>query len=399
MNNFFDSLISIPNFEGMEIQLKLLPTLLLLGAIQGIILSFILFFFKRNKNTTSNRILSIVIFLMAINLLYAVVFTSGIIIKYPQFLRSLDTIQFLSPPLIYIYVLSLTEKNFKLKRFYLLFSLPFIISTIFLVFYIGSIDDRLLFYTNFMKGNIEKSFKVMYFLKVIVGIIFLSLSFKQLSNHIKIVPQLFETAENKTLNWLRRLLFFLLLTWLIVLIRPFINFNINSIYLIGISVSIIIYFITINQLKQQTIYTEIPEEVIENIRKETKSKYKYSQITLEKQSEIFNTFHLYCTTEKPFLKQVCNLNFIAKKIDVKPYIVSQVLNLYAKKTFNEYLNELKVAEVVKNLESQQYNMLTIDAIGELSGFRSKATFYAAFKKELNSTPLQYKKSIEKSNPL
>ena len=64
--------------------------------------------------------------------------------------------------------------------------------------------------------------------------------------------------------------------------------------------------------------------------------------------------------------------------------------MFAKKTFYEYLNELKVEEVVKNLKDNKYKMLTIDAIGEISGFRSKATFYAAFKKKYKLTPLQFK---------
>jgi AraC-like DNA-binding protein len=110
---------------------------------------------------------------------------------------------------------------------------------------------------------------------------------------------------------------------------------------------------------------------------------------------LFNTFDTYCRTEKPFLDQVCNLNFIAQKVAIKPYLISQVLNSYAQKTFNEYLNELKVEEVKKNLQSDRYKMLTIDAIGELSGFRSKATFYTAFKKIYKQTPLQYRKNQSK----
>ena len=94
MNNFFASLNSIPIFEGMEFQLKLLPTLMLLGAFQGILLSVILFFYKKNGNILSNKLLSFAVFLMASNLIYAVFFSSGLIINTPYLIRSLDTVQY-----------------------------------------------------------------------------------------------------------------------------------------------------------------------------------------------------------------------------------------------------------------------------------------------------------------
>lgn len=370
---------------------------MLLGAIQGMILGMILFFYRKNKNVISNRLLGSAVFLMAINLLYAVFFTSGHIINYPYFIRILDTIQFLTPPLIYLYVISLTKSRFRMKREYYLYGIPFLLSSLYLFITMGSVKDKVEFYTNFLDGNITFDFKLLFLFKVLYGILFLIASFLELSKHTKIIPQLFETTSNKTLKWLRNLLIFLFLTWIAAIVRPIFNFNVNSIYALGIAVSIIIYLISINQLRQGAIYSGISSELVEDIKERTDSKYKNSSLDKKELEEIFNKVDVYCRNEKPFLENECNLTFIADKLSLKPNTLSQVLNVYAKKSYYEYLNELKAEEAEKNLKCKKYHLLTIDAIGELSGFRSKATFYNSFKRKYGHTPLEYrKKHMEKS---
>jgi AraC-like DNA-binding protein len=376
----------------MELKLGILPILLLLGAIQGLLLSVILFFYRKNENILSNKILSVTIFLMSINLLYAVFFTSGLILNFAVLIRFLDTIQFLTPPLIYLYVLSLTRNDFKFKKSYILFILPFLISSIYLYSSSPPIDQKIAFYHKFLSGEIPIDFKIIFSLKIIYGLIFLMLSFHQLKKHSKLINQIFEITHNKTLSWLRNLLLFLLLIWIVALVRPLFDFNINSIYMLGISVSITIYFISANQIKQRNIYSGVPNEIIETVKNDSDNKYKNSNLSKEEQKEIFLKIDAYCRQEKPFLENECNLNFIADKTSYKPHIISQVLNLYANKSYYEYLNDLKAEEAEKNLKVAKYKMLTIDAIGELSGFRSKATFYSSFKKKYGKTPMQYQKA-------
>ncbi|UOB18123.1 helix-turn-helix domain-containing protein [Abyssalbus ytuae] len=388
---YFEKKDSISIFEEMEFKFEILPVLMLLGSIQGIILSVLLFFYEKNNNKISNRILGVTVFLMSVNLLYAVFFTSGIILKFPYLIRTLDTLQVITPPLIFLYVLSLTRNNFKIQRTHYLYSLPFFLSTVYLLFTIGPVEERIAFYQNFVEGNISMSFKLLFLFKVLNGILFLIASFIELSKHTRLIPQLFENTANKKLVWLRNLLLFLLATWIIAIARPVLNFNVDSIYLLGIAVSVIIYLITVNQLKQQVIYSGISSDLIEDIKAKTHKKYKNSSLDHTELKEIFLKLDEYCRQEKPFLETECNLTFIAEKIWVKPNTLSQVLNIYAKKTYYEYLNDLKAEEAEKNLREKKYTMLTIDAIGELSGFRSKATFYTSFKNKYGVTPLEYRK--------
>ena len=46
------------------------------------------------------------------------------------------------------------------------------------------------------------------------------------------------------------------------------------------------------------------------------------------------------------------------------------------------------------LNNNENSHLTLDAIGELCGFKSKSTFYQSFKEIIEKTPMQYKKELK-----
>ena len=74
-------------------------------------------------------------------------------------------------------------------------------------------------------------------------------------------------------------------------------------------------------------------------------------------------------------------------------MVSEVLNKFYKKNFYDFINELRAKEVVARLQDNAFAHLTIDALAEDCGFKSKSTFYQSFKKLTGQTPAQYKKGL------
>jgi len=48
--------------------------------------------------------------------------------------------------------------------------------------------------------------------------------------------------------------------------------------------------------------------------------------------------------------------------------------------------------VKKQLMENNFEHLTIEALGDLAGFSSKSTFFAAFKKETGHSPLEFFKN-------
>ena len=82
---------------------------------------------------------------------------------------------------------------------------------------------------------------------------------------------------------------------------------------------------------------------------------------------------------------------LAKKLDVLPNYLSQVINSKENKTFYDLVNEERVNAFIQNIKkpaSQQYTML---AIAFDCGFNSKASFNRNFKKYTGHTPSEYVK--------
>jgi AraC-like DNA-binding protein len=88
------------------------------------------------------------------------------------------------------------------------------------------------------------------------------------------------------------------------------------------------------------------------------------------------------------------LNDLARGINISSHLLSQLLNDNLGKSFSTYINEYRINEACKLIETNHH--LTFEAIGYEVGFNSKSTFYTAFKKVKDTTPALFKESIEKT---
>ncbi|WP_161634354.1 helix-turn-helix domain-containing protein [Aquimarina pacifica] len=95
--------------------------------------------------------------------------------------------------------------------------------------------------------------------------------------------------------------------------------------------------------------------------------------------------------EKKYLVQDIGLTTIASHFDLSSGYLSQLINRHTKKSFNDYINELRIKAAKRMLSDIRYNNYTIESIGLECGFKSKSNFYTSFKKFSGQTPNQYKK--------
>ena len=84
---------------------------------------------------------------------------------------------------------------------------------------------------------------------------------------------------------------------------------------------------------------------------------------------------------------------MSKKCSLSENYVSQLINKNSNYNFNDYINNYRVEVAKEMLSNIEFDNYTITSIGLESGFNSKSSFYAAFKKFTNLTPIQYKKSV------
>ncbi|MEL7148572.1 MAG: helix-turn-helix domain-containing protein, partial [Bacteroidota bacterium] len=78
---------------------------------------------------------------------------------------------------------------------------------------------------------------------------------------------------------------------------------------------------------------------------------------------------------------------VAQKLGVPAYQLSQSVNESTGENFNQYVNVHRIEAAKEMLRTRPE--LTIEAIGQECGFKSKSSFYAAFKKNTGTTPSKF----------
>lgn len=76
--------------------------------------------------------------------------------------------------------------------------------------------------------------------------------------------------------------------------------------------------------------------------------------------------------------------------------VSRLINLVGRKNFCDYINSLRVADAAQRLAADEASERSILDHAFESGFTSKSTFNAAFKKQMGMTPSEYRQRAAQS---
>ncbi len=93
--------------------------------------------------------------------------------------------------------------------------------------------------------------------------------------------------------------------------------------------------------------------------------------------------------QRLFTDPQLSLEKLATGLEINPRQLSSVLNNEVGKNFYDYVNRYRIEEVKVLLKDPKHQHLTIEAIANLAGFKSKSSFNTAFKKHTNMTPREY----------
>jgi len=135
------------------------------------------------------------------------------------------------------------------------------------------------------------------------------------------------------------------------------------------------------------------KEGTKNQPKNLDVKYSSSDLQDEQKQEIINAINNLMDNEKPYLNSEFSLKEIAKNINSSRTYVSQVINEHYYCNFNTFINDYRIREARRKLSDPTNKNITIEAIANEVGFKSKTSFNNAFKKFTGVTPSFYLKSL------
>ena len=96
--------------------------------------------------------------------------------------------------------------------------------------------------------------------------------------------------------------------------------------------------------------------------------------------------------EELFKESDLSLKALAEKLNTSSNNLSWLLNQIYQQSFYDYINMLRVKDVLKSIDSGLHIKHTLISLAYDSGFNSKSTFNKAFKNVTSQTPSVYIKS-------
>ncbi len=378
-------------------------TPLLILALQGLIFAILLLVRFYKKNNFSDLFLGLILLLTCYS---QTCYTIGFMGWYDTFRNTkinyfLYNIALALAPLIYFYVKSITQSNFKFKKNHWWHFTPAILIIIYRlgIFTYDALQPGFNETQNgYLKIHFDEAFfqPTMSFIEFPFVLLYLAFTLQLFYNYRKKINQYFSNTYKLELNWI--LSFLLLFTigflydTLQTIIGSFVtDLNYNQRWwlnfymaLVTLYVGIRGYFTDTTKLKRLD-FSFSPNLVTIPDAEETYDVKSVSENDLEK---IKNLMEI----EKAYLNPELNLSDLAKQSNMTRAELSEIINSGFGKNFNDFVNAYRVEAFQDLLKKGKHEQLSLLGVAYECGFNSKATFNRVFKKLTSYSPTQYLKS-------
>ncbi|ADR20713.1 hypothetical protein MATR_16620 [Marivirga tractuosa] len=327
-------------------------------------------FFQNGK--VGHKSLSFFVLLISLDIFVFIYGTSSILETYPYFAGLFYFhIGFLFGPVLYFHLIIFINKGYLFKWKHIWHLVPSIILLVHMFdIYLMAPTERLEYHATHFLGRIMNLNYARTLVQLFYGIL--------ISTYLYSKKDKLEGIE-KVYGIGIGIIYFLgvlVISWFVLFAedwRQFIYYHLFSyslIFLIG-------YFLVFRQ----------------DFLQEISKKYLSSSLVEEDMMVILTKINGALKQRKIYLRNDLNLKIFADTIDEKTHNISQTLSELVGKSFNEVLNEYRIAHAKKLLKSSDFAHFKIEAIALESGFNNKVTFNKAFKKFEGQTPSEFKKKI------
>lgn len=371
----------------------------IIGASQAIFLA-LLAFNKKNRGD-ADLVLTIWLFLIAVNLLDFYLLKTGLAYEHPHLLGIGACIPLLHGPFLYIYLLIMISSDNKILPGYLLHGIPFIAFTIFFMFdfYFLSSADKIAY----IEKQATDPYPVIIILNIlilVIGPVYIILSLLKLRNHIKNVANNFSYNEGVNLRWLKYVISGLAFIWIMVVLSNILvkipvmtdSLSENIIYM---SVTLAVFFLGYYGIKQKAIYIDSSMGV-KPFRAFAPGKWpgqiqKLDNPGVKEEKEVVYIRNLldFFESEKPYLNSRLSLKEVSDALDIPLNLLSSAINRQTGKSFFNFVNSYRVTEFMTKLVDPSNKNYTLMAIAYECGFNSKSSFNRIFKEYTGQTPSEY----------
>jgi AraC-like DNA-binding protein len=377
----------------------------LIGSVQA--LFYLLLFQSKPKKDLSDYLLMLFTLLLGTVFFDQYLRNTNFYKIHPQYWGITYCFPILAAPLLYIYVVLITQPEQKFKPWFWLLTIPFFV---FLTYYLATYyflpaDKKIAYFHLATTKPWEMIYAGEFFL-VLSGPVYSVLGLFRLKRHIRNIEDNFSYTSGINLSWLKTILIAIVVVNVINIllnifsdIYPLFTYQTGDNIMHSLNV-LLIFFIGYYGFKQTLIYPSgkarpdlMHKEHFAEIQlignSETGPKYIKSGLQRNDADIYYSSLIQLMDSEKLFLDSKLSIKTVAEKMEISVNHLSQVINQQSGKNFFKFINEYRVEEAKKLLLDQSNKKYTILAIAYDCGFNSKSSFNTIFKQYTGKTPSDF----------
>lgn len=342
------------------------------------------------------RALGLAIFLLATALseLDELAMLGGAYIAYPHLAMVFWPVTVVIGPAILLYVRDMTAAQrqpltpMRLVRYFWSVPAGYVIA---LPFYFLPADSKLALFAGETDG-LELAAAVPLVLMatfLVIAFVSLVIAYRALLVHTRSVRNLFANIEDKSLSWVRVVLFVLSAAWIWGAVMVMWRFDNSLPGWQGLAATVLelgwVFAFGFFGVRQAAIYKPVaPAPSV------PAGKYHRSALDAPRMERIAGRVATAMEERKLYRDSTLSLRQLSDEIRVSENYISQTLNDQMGRNFFDYVNAWRIGEACQRLAAGARILETAHA----TGFNSRSTFNAAFRKHTGMTPSAWRQEPE-----
>lgn len=342
---------------------------------------------------------------------------TGLIGHVPFLLRGFAPFYYIVQPAIYFYVVVNLDENYNFSKIDLLHLIPVFYAIIdncdyysggpsHWQYWAHKISADYTYIANY-QGTLLKA-KYNFILRVILYVSYTLFAWRY---YIKNIQLNREIKSQFVLKWLK--LFLIAISIFVISVAfssiynsifiPSLNDQSNlflkiPIFLTGFSIITLSTYILLNPL----LLYGLPKINYKTIADNKKSlpnfkTFKYDTAEVDNKEYILaQTIISEINEKKLYLNPDFSIAIAANHFSIPSHHISFILNTHIKKSFPDIICELRIDHSIQLLKDNSNKKYTMEAIGNISGFNSRTTYYVSFKKITGISPNVYLQNLKQS---
>jgi AraC-like DNA-binding protein len=371
-------------------QMYLLALIIFAAAVQGILLSY--FLLRRRGRSLQHRSLAALVITIALVLLGAIIGLSGLYREWPHVIRYSDPLVLVIGPLLYFHVHAATRG--KLPPFAWLHFLPVVLYLIYIApFYMLSGAEKIAKVEQAMSTRLSSGLTMLLTIRMSLMLGYSVLSLVLLRRFQRGLQDLYSNVEERDLHRSAQFL------------AGYIAITIGSSIIIAASIYMQVSLVVANAIFSLLLaacvyglsYASWPHANEPAITPITPSapvsprpQRSIHHLSEDQFKVISSKMIAALELDKAYLDGDLTIAQLSERMTVPAYQVSEAISRHYRSNFFDAVNRLRVEEVKRRLTDPEHSVYSIVGIAMDSGFNSKSSFNAAFKKYTGTTPSQFR---------